>query len=64
MKEVHVPLLLSLAIFSVFFANVVMGAFFRNAFLGDVGEMLVLFAAVIVFVVAILRKEVASKNQD
>ena len=44
-------------IFAIYFANVAMGAFTGNVFLGDVGEMLVLFAASIVFVVAILKKE-------
>lgn len=47
----------SLVIFVIYFANVALGAFARAAFLGDVGEMLVLFAAAICFVVAILKKE-------
>lgn len=49
----------SIAVFAVYFANVVLGAFVGNAFLGDVGEMLVLFVAAILFVVAILQKEAA-----
>ena len=44
-------------IFAIYFANVAMGAFTGNVFLGDVGEMLVLFVASVVFVVAILKKE-------
>jgi hypothetical protein len=52
----------SIAVFVVYFSNVALGAFARNAFLGDVGEMLVLFAAVILFVVAILKKE-ADRNR-
>ncbi|MEM1004791.1 MAG: hypothetical protein AAF496_13075 [Pseudomonadota bacterium] len=47
----------SIFVFVVYFANVALGAFANSAFLGDVGEMLVLFAASILFVVAILKKE-------
>ena len=47
----------SIIVFAIYFANVAMGAFASSAFLGDVGEMLVLFAASILFVVAILKKE-------
>ncbi len=47
----------SIIVFVIYFANVAMGAFAGGAFLGDVGEMLVLFAASILFVVAILKKE-------
>ena len=54
----------SLVVFAIYFANVALGAFAGGAFLGDVGEMLVLFAASILFVVAILRKEAQRKNND
>jgi len=47
----------SLAIFLLYFSNVALGAFAGSAFLGDVGEMLVLFAASILFVVAIIKRE-------
>lgn len=47
----------SVIVFAIYFANVALGAFASSAFLGDVGEMLVLFAASILFVVAILKKE-------
>lgn len=47
----------STTVFAIYFANVALGAFAGSAFLGDVGEMLVLFAASILFVVAILKKE-------
>ncbi|WP_299849819.1 hypothetical protein [uncultured Roseovarius sp.] len=50
-------LIASIAVFVVYFANVALGAFAGSAFLGDVGEMLVLFAASILFVIAILKKE-------
>ncbi|WP_170409891.1 hypothetical protein [Ruegeria atlantica] len=49
----------STIVFAIYFANVALGAFANSAFLGDVGEMLVLFAASILFVVAILKKEAA-----
>jgi len=47
----------SLAIFLLYFSNVALGAFAGSAFLGDVGEMLVLFTASILFVVAIIKRE-------
>lgn len=47
----------SIVVFAIYFTNVAMGAFAGSTFLGDVGEMLVLFAASILFVVAILQKE-------
>ncbi|WP_170337152.1 hypothetical protein [Ruegeria arenilitoris] len=52
------------AVFAVFFANVALGAFGGGAFLGDVGEMLVLFAASILFVAAILKREADHKNKN
>lgn len=54
----------SIVVFTIYFANVALGAFMGNTFLGDVGEMLVLFAASILFVVAILKKEVDRKNNS
>jgi hypothetical protein len=54
----------SVVVFVVYFSNVALGAFAGNAFLGDVGEMLVLFAAVILFVVAILQKEAERKRKN
>lgn len=58
-------LVLSFIVFAVFFLNVALGAFADSAFLGDVGEMLVLFCASVLFVVAILKKEAdRSKNDD
>lgn len=50
--------------FAVFAVNVAMGAFTGQAFLGDVGEMLVLFAASALFVVAILQKEADRKRNS
>lgn len=52
-------------VFSAFFLNVALGAFADAAVLGDVGEMLVLSCASVLFVVAILRKEAdRSENDD
>lgn len=54
----------SIVVFIIYFANVALGAFAGSAFLGDVGEMLVLFAASILFVVAILKKEADRKSKN
>ncbi len=57
-------LIVAVVLFVVFVTNVALGAFAGTPFLGDVGEMLTLFAASIVFVVAILRREEAAKNSE
>ncbi|WP_299982373.1 hypothetical protein [uncultured Ruegeria sp.] len=54
----------SAVVFAVFFANVALGAFGGGGLLGDVGEMLVLFAASILFVMAILKQEADHKNKN
>lgn len=55
----------SFIVFLVFFSNVALGAFADSAFLGDVGEMVVLSFASVLFVVAILKKEAdREKNND
>ncbi|MBW4709173.1 hypothetical protein KX928_15380 [Roseobacter sp. YSTF-M11] len=54
----------SIVVFVIYFANVVLGAFAGSAFLGDVGEMLVLFVAAILFVVAILKREADRDNKN
>ncbi|MCL6284619.1 hypothetical protein M3P21_13870 [Ruegeria sp. 2012CJ41-6] len=54
----------SIVVFAIYFANVALGAFANSAFLGDVGEMLVLFAASILFVVAILKREADRNAKD
>ena len=54
----------SVIVFIVYFSNVALGAFANAAFLGDVGEMLVLFAASILFVVAILKREADRKKKN
>ena len=58
-------LALAAALFALFAINVGMGSFADSSFLGEVGEMLVLFAASIAFVMAILKKEADAKaNQE
>ncbi len=54
----------SVIVFAIYFGNVALGAFAGLAFLGDVGEMLVLFGATILFVVAILQKEADRKDKN
>ena len=55
-----VALTVACVLFLTFVANVVMGSISGAAFLGNVGEMLVLLAASVAFVVAILAKEAAA----
>lgn len=57
-------LIASILVFIVYFTNVALGAFAGTAFLGDVGEMSVLFAATILFVVAILKREADRNNKN
>lgn len=54
----------AVAVFAVFFANVALGAFGGGGFLSDVGEMLVLFAASVLFVAAILKREADHKKKS
>ncbi|MEM8730495.1 MAG: hypothetical protein AAGF79_11305 [Pseudomonadota bacterium] len=56
-------LVLSIALFAIFAVNVGIGSAGNTPVLGDVGEMLLLFAAVLVFVVAILKRETAEKKK-
>ena len=55
-------LLLSMLLFAVFSANVGLGSYFNSAFLNDIGEMLVLSGAAVLFVFAILKKEADAKK--
>lgn len=57
-------LAVSALLFAVLAVNVGIGSAGGNVFLGDVGEMLVLFASSIFFVVAILKREAARKDKD
>ena len=56
-------LLASLVLFAIFSVNVVLGAFDATPFLGDVGEMLLLFATSLCFAVGVLRREAAEKKK-
>ena len=56
-------LLASIALFVIFSLNVAIGSFGGTPFLGDVGEMLLLFAASLTFVAAILKREAAEKQK-
>ena len=56
-------LAISYVVFGIFASNVVLGSTLRIFFLGDVGEMLVLFAAAICFVVTILQKEAGTSKK-
>ena len=56
-------MIMAIGFFAIFLANVLLGAFGQAQFLGDVGEMLVLFAASMAFVVVILQRETAEKSK-
>ena len=55
---------ISLGLFLLFFANVVIGSFGQAVFLSDIPEMLTLFAACIFFVIGILFRERRAKEQS
>ncbi|WP_413720147.1 hypothetical protein [Silicimonas sp. MF1-12-2] len=57
-------LIASILLFAAFAANVAIGASTGSPLLSDVGEMLVLFAASALFVVAILKKEADRKKKE
>ena len=61
-KGYSMQLLLSVLLFAVFSANVGLGSYFNSSFLNDVGEMLVLSGAAVLFVFAILKKEADAKK--
>lgn len=61
--EAALFLVLSVGLFAVFAANVALGASGSTQYLGDVGEMLVLFAASIAFVIATLKREANEKSE-
>ena len=57
-------LAISAILFALFAGNVVLGATTGSPILGDVSEMLVLFAASIAFVAEILRREALANNNN
>lgn len=56
------PLIGAILLFVVFGVNVGLGSASNSAFLNDVGEMLVLSGASVLFVIAILKKEADAKK--
>lgn len=54
----------ALIVFVIFFSNVALGAFADVSFLDDVEEMMVLFSASVMFVVAILEQESDRSRDD
>ena len=60
----NAALLAAAAAFLVFFANVAIGAAGGPPFLSDLAEMLTLFLACVLFVVAILARERAARPTD
>lgn len=52
----------AIVLFAVFSVNVGIGSAGGATFLGDIGEMLLLLATAILFVVAILKSEAATKK--
>lgn len=57
-------LIAAAALFAVFALNVGIGSAGSKPFMGDVGEMLILFAAVLAFVAAILKREADQKKKS
>ena len=57
-------LAIAVILFLIYLANVVAGAMTSAPFVGDVYEMLILFAASIFFVAAILRREADAKKDN
>jgi len=58
----NLPLMLALVLFVAFFANVAAGAAGLGVYLGDVAEMLTLFASSVFFVIGILLREADARN--
>ena len=59
----YAALLCALLLFLLFFANVAMGAARMGAVLGDVGEMLMLFASALAFTIGVLQREAIEKKK-
>ena len=57
-------LIMATLLFAAFALNVAMGSFGVSPVLGDVGEMLLLFAASLAFVAAVLKREAAAKEDN
>lgn len=57
-------LIIAALFFVIFVINVAVGSAGGPAFLSDIEEMLMLFAASVFFVAAILKKEAAAKGRN
>lgn len=62
MTSTKLLVVISALLFIVFFFNVLLGAFAQANFLSDVGEALMLFITVLVFVAAMLASEKKAKH--
>jgi len=58
------PYVIALVLVGMFTANVVLGAVGTAPLVGNVAEMLILFAAAISFSVGILRSEAQAKSEQ
>jgi hypothetical protein len=54
----------ALAVFSIFFVNVTLGAMRLGVFLSDSSEMLILFLACVLFVIATVRCEISKNSKN
>ena len=57
-------MIISTALFAIFFLNVFLGASGAGRFLTDVQELLILITSVLFFVAAILKRETAAKQRN
>ena len=57
-------LLITVVLFGVYLANVVLGALTGAAFMGDLGELLFLAASALTFTATILQAEARHRQQD
>ena len=57
-------LVIAAVLFAIFAANVVAGSLFGGPIVGDVSEMLILFASCIAFVAGILAREEAAGDAE
>ncbi len=57
------PLIGAIVLFVIYAVNVALGAATNSAFMSDVGEMLILGAVAILFVIAILKKEADAREK-
>jgi hypothetical protein len=61
-KPASPALAAALICFAIYFGNVMLGASDIGVILGDVAEMLMLVAAVVLFVIGVLKREALEKS--